>query len=312
MVLADPLHFRIAAGAFGAIALFGLHNFFTRLRRDRLVSDTPMVRIRSAAQGYVKVAGRAAPAAPEPTAAPLSSRPCVWWSYEIAEEERDSKGNTRWRTVDRATSVEPFALVDDDSQCLVGPVSAEITPTTHDVWYGSEPRPVGPPPRPPPPFHAGGWRFTEKLLSVGDRLCVMGELRSHSEVGNLDAAVAAKLTLWKQDQRSLLARFDTNHDGRIDAAEWEAARAAAADEAQSQKLQSAIARTSVISQSSSGAPFLIAPLSSVDLEKRERRCAIMYFLIGLLGVAGCAWSIWHANSLADADEKPSAAAPNLQ
>ena len=40
--------------------------------------------------------------------------------------------------------------------------------------------------------------------------------------------------------------------------------------------------------------------------------AIMYFLIGLLGVAGCAWSIWHANSLADADEKPSAAAPNLQ
>jgi len=309
MVLADPLHFRIAAGAFGAIALFGLHNFFSRLRRDRLVSDTPLVHIRSAAQGYVKVAGRAAPAAPTPTAAPLSSRPCVWWSYEIEEEERDSKGNTRWRTVDRATSVEPFALAEDDAQCLVGPVSAEITPTTHDVWYGSEPRPFGPPPRPAPPFHSGGWRYTEKLLSVGDRLCVMGELRSRSEVGNLDAAVAAKLNHWKQDQRSLLARFDTNHDGRIDAAEWEAARAAAAAEAQSQTLQSAIARTSVISQSSSGEPFLITPLSSDDLEKREKRFAAMYFMIGLLGVLSCAWTIRYANTLADAERNPPSAAP---
>ncbi len=77
-----------------ALAVLALWRFFVRLRRDRLVADTPAARIRSAAQGYVKVTGRAQPAGPAPTAAPLSSRPCVWWAYEIAHEERDAKGNT--------------------------------------------------------------------------------------------------------------------------------------------------------------------------------------------------------------------------
>src|SRR2546430_8015269 len=33
---------------------------------------------------------------------PLSSRPCVWWAYEIAQEQRDSKGNAHWHTVERS------------------------------------------------------------------------------------------------------------------------------------------------------------------------------------------------------------------
>lgn len=302
MVFADPLQLRIGAGVFGAVALFGLHNFFTRLRRDRLVADTPLVHIRSAAQGYVKIAGRAAAAGSVPAAAPLSSRPCVWWSYEIAELERDSKGNAAgWHTVESATSVELFVLADADAQCLVGPVRAEITPTTHNVWYGTEPRPVGPPPQSSSLFHSGSWRYTERLLSVGDRLSVMGELRSRSEVGNVDAAIAEKLKHWKQDQRSLLARFDTNHDGRLDAAEWDAARTAAASESQAQTLQSTIARTSVISEPLGGEPFLIAPLSSDDLEKREKRFAGFYFFLGVLGVILCAWAIRRANTLDDAE-----------
>src|ERR1700732_5288977 len=250
-----------------------------RLRRDRLVADTPAVRIRSAAQGYVKVTGRALPAGAAPTAAPLFSPPGVWWAYEVAEEQRDSKGNAHWHTVESAASVELFALVDDDgSRCLVGPVTAEITPTTRNVWHGSE----------------GGWRYTERLLGVGERLCVMGELRSHSEVGDVNAATAAKLHEWKQDQSSLLARFDVNHDGKLDAAEWEAARVAAARESQTQTLQSALSRESVISEPANGEPFLIAPLSASQLEKREQLFAGLYFLLGLAGVIVCAWAIANA------------------
>jgi len=269
----------VIAAAAAVLAVFALFSFFMRLRRDRLVADTPAVRIRSAAQGYVKVTGRAVPAGPAPTAAPLSSRPCVWWAYEIAQEQRDSKGNAHWHTVESAASVELFALVDDDgSRCLVGPVSAEITPTTRKVWYGSE----------------GGWRYTERLLGVGERLCVMGELRSHSELGDVNVATAAKLHEWKQDQRSLLARFDVNHDGKLDAAEWEAARLVAARESQTQTLQSTISRVSVISEPVNGEPFLIAPLSASQLEKRERLFAGLYFLLGLIGVIVCAWAIRHA------------------
>ena len=288
----QPLLYPLLALAGGAVALFSLFRFFVRLRRDGLVADTPAVRIRSAAQGYVKVSGRALPAGPAPTAAPLSSRPCVWWDYQIAQAQRDSRGAVHWRTVESAASVELFALVDDDdSRCLVGPVQAEVTPTTRNVWYGSESHPAGPPPESTPLLHMGEWRYTERLLGVGERVCVLGEFRSHSEVGDRAAATAAKLHEWKQDQQSLLARFDADHDGKLNAAEWEAARQGAASESQDAMLRSAIARVSVISQPANGEPFLIAPLSAADLEKREKLFAALYFVLGLLGVIVCAWAI---------------------
>ena len=289
-----PSYPAIAVAA-GAAALLALFRFLVRVRRDRLVADTPTARIRSAAQGYVKLTGRALPAGPAPTAAPLTSRPCVWWSYEIEQEQKDSRGNSRWRTVENGTSVELFALVDDDdARCLVGPVSAEVSPNVRNVWYGTTPRPVGPPRDSIPLLHSGDWRYTESLLGVGARLCVMGELRSHSELGDASAAALAKLHEWKENQRSLLARFDLDHDGKLSDAEWEAARAAAAREARTETLESPIERVSVISQPTNGEPFLIAPFSPAALEKRERLFAALYFVLGLACVVLCAWAIRHA------------------
>ena len=277
------------------VALLGLWRFLARLRRDRLVADTPEVRIRSAAQGYVKVRGRTQPAGLTPTAAPLSARSCVWWAYEIAHEERDSKGNRRWQTTDSRSSVEPFALVDDDqARCLVGPVKAEITPTVRSVWYGATSWPMSGPPESRSLLRLGSWRYTERLLAVGARVCVLGEFRSHSETGDLNATIAAKLHEWKQDQQSLLARFDLDHDGKLSDAEWDAARQAAARECQTQTLQSAIVRESVISEPTNGEPFLIAPLSEAALERREKLFASLYLALGLAGVIVCAWAMRHA------------------
>jgi hypothetical protein len=293
----QPPPYPLIAVATAALALLALWRFLVRLQRDRLVADTPEVRIRSAAQGYVKVRGRTQPAGPAPTAAPLSARPCVWWSYEIAHEERDSRGNRRWHTTDSGSCVEPFALVDeDDVRCLVGPVKAEITPTVRDVWYGSTAWPTtGPPESSPLLERFGSWRYTERLLAVEAHVCVMGELRSHSEVGDVNGAIAAKIHEWKQDQQALLARFDLDHDGKLNDAEWEAARQAAARESQSQALQSAITRESIISEPTNGEPFLIAPLTEAALARREKLFAGLYLALGLVGVVVCAWAIRHAS-----------------
>jgi hypothetical protein len=280
----------VTVGAGGALlALFGT---LRRLRRDRLLADTTAMRIRSAAQGYVKVRGRAAPAHLEPTRAPLSGRACVWWSYEIASDESEQPGKSDWRTQEQATSVELFMLIDEDeARCLVGPVGAEITPTTRSVWYGEESIPGGPPPLIAPPVRLGRWRYTEQLMDIGARLSVLGELRSHSEVGDVNRVTQEKLRLWKQDQAGLLARFDLNHDGHIDAQEWEAARSAAAREAQAQVLSADVARVSVIAQPTNGEPFLIAPLSAAQLVRRERIFAALYFAIGIAAVILCAWGL---------------------
>jgi len=284
----------VIAAVAGAGALLCLYGFFRRLRRDRLLAGTPLMRIRSAAQGYVKVAGAARPAGPAPIAAPLSGRPCVWWDFKVAEQQRDARGRSEWRTVESATSVELFVLADDDADCLVGPVKAEVTPSQLNTWYGESPRPLGGPPPVNTALFMGPYRYTESLLEVGAQVCVVGELRSHSETGNLAAAVSARLHEWKQDQAALLARFDLDHDGQLNAAEWEAARAAAAQECETEKLQSGIARTSVISEPADGRPFLISPRGPQGMEQRERHMAWLYFAVGLGCVWLCAWALGQA------------------
>jgi hypothetical protein len=281
----------LIAAAAGVGALLCLYGFFRRLRRDRLLADTPLVHIRSAAQGYVKVQGQARPAGAAPTAAPLSSRPCVWWEFRIAEQQRDSRGRVEWRTVESATSVELFVLAEDDAQCLVGPVGAEVTPSRVNTWYGNTSRPGGGPPAVNTALLMGPYRYTEQLLEVGAQVCVAGELRSHSETGDLAAATAARLHEWKQDQQRLLERFDADHDGRLSAAEWENARRAAAAECETQKLQSAIERVSIVSEPADGRPFLISPLGPGRMERREQRMAWLYFALGLVCVWVCAWAL---------------------
>ena len=73
------LHGPIAALLAAALTAYGLWQFLRRLQRDRVVADTPLAHIRSAAQGYVKVSGRALCEGAVTARAPLTHRDCVWW-----------------------------------------------------------------------------------------------------------------------------------------------------------------------------------------------------------------------------------------
>lgn len=288
-----PQGAQLLAGVAAVFAAIGLYGFFSRMRRDRALADTPLVRVRSAAQGYVKVVGDAQPSSGTPTSAPLSGRPCVWWDFRVDEQQgTDKNGRPNWVNVERATSVELFTLVDDDAQCLVGPVQAEVTPTLSNTWYGDSPRPFGPPPA--VSVGRGNFRYLERLLAVDAHLCVVGEFRSNSETGDVGTAIAAKLHEWKQDQKTLLVRFDADHDGVLSAAEWETARAAAAKECEAQNLSSHIDRVSVISQPTDGRPFMIAPMTPERLERRESFRAWGYFAFGFASILVCAWALSRA------------------
>jgi len=291
-------HFWLAAAALAAIACWALYKFAASIRRDRLLQDTPLVKIRSAAQGYVKVFGHAKAAQDDPTVAPLSSRPCVWWSFNVEEKETNAKGQTTWRSIDNASSITPFVLADADGECLVGPVNAEITPSIHDVWYGDSPSPGAPPNASRGFFNSDTYRYTERLLRVGDQLSVAGEMRSNSEIQSSDAAAAALLHQWKMDQATLLARFDQNHDGKIDAGEWETARRAAVAESRTDTLKSNIVRTSCIGEPTHGEPFIIAPMDSKHLVRREKLFAAMFFIVGVVCAGFSAWAVEQARALA--------------
>ena len=300
MYQANPFYLAVAVGG-GAGVLTGLYIFFRRWRQQRLVEDTPAARIRSAAQGYVRLSGRAQAADGKPLRAPLTGRRCVWWTYRIQQRGRGAPDSIPWSHNNSGTSDQPFLLIDQNDHCVIDPDGAEVEPSDRKVWYGNSADDI-------PPALWGGflfgfgqrYRYIEAILKEDDQLSVLGELRpaAGSATNTIADEAAALLSRWKQDQHALLARFDANHDGRIDAAEWEAARAAALIEAQQNMLQQPPEqRICVLAKPRDRQPFLIAALSAGQLARTERWRATAGLALTLLSLIVTCLAIAHVRSV---------------
>ena len=287
----------------GAGILTGLYIFFRRWGQQRLVEDTPEARIRSAPQGYVKLNGRARSMDGIPQRAPLSGRSCVWWSYRVERRQHHRLEGISWHARESGTSDQPFLLIDQNDQCQVDPQGAEVEPSERKVWYGDSPEDV-------PLALMGGLnvgfgadcRYIEAIICEDAQLAIMGEFRAstNSITNALEDEAAVLLDQWKHNQKALLTRFDVNHDGRIDAAEWEAARAAALTEARENRIQQAPQqRVSVLGKPGAGQPFLIAAQSAEQLARTERRRAISGLAIALLSLVITCYAIAHGRAIDD-------------
>jgi len=269
-------------------------------RENRLVADTAASRVRSAAQGYVELLGRGLPMPKGQTHAPLTGLQCTWWRYKIEDRASRRSGGT---TIDSGTSEGPFILDDGTGQCLIDPRGAEVFPKAATVWYGDSEWPLARIPDGQGFFGKladamipkGRYRYTEHRLEPHEMVCALGAFRTPGGAGieSPDDAAAQLLHEWKKDQKALLARFDRNHDGLLDAGEWDQARAAA----QQQALDGVIARSpqppgmSVLSKPEDGRAFLLSASDGRSLSRRLRRNAIA-------GVAACLGSgaalVWMA------------------
>jgi hypothetical protein len=256
--------------------------------KNRIIEDTPTSRVRSAAQGYVELSGRAKLPPDAKIKGPLTGKPCAWWRYKI--EKRRSGGRSRsWSTLQSGTSEVPFLLDDGTGTCLIDPRGAEVFPASRDVWYGPSEWPEM---HIPDGSGVFGWlvdtiltdkyRYTEHRLQEHDRLYAIGAFRSLGGVSveSPDAAAAELLRAWKQDQAGLLARFDSNHDGIISGEEWDRARA----EAQRQVLDGRTAETlppsiNLLAEPADARSFLLAASDGESLARRLR-------LRALAGVGG--------------------------
>lgn len=265
------------------------------LRIARLIEDTPTSRIRSAAQGYVELAGRGLPLPGTQNLAPLTQRPCLWWRYRIAKKNEQGSGKNRrqtWVTVASGTSSVPFLLDDETGQCIVKPDGAEVVAGESLTWYGDTPWPAAVPGR--SPLFTGGrdYRYFEERIYEHERLYALGNFASarESATPDLQAQQAELLAEWKQDQGALRQRFDQDRDGRISLAEWEDARAAA-KQAVLERQQERPAREvyHVLCRPGQGQLFLLAALPPADLARRYRRRALWAFVAFVAGVYAVGW-----------------------
>ena len=294
----NGIKFWLVVAALAAAAAYSFWYAFKAWAKNRVIEDTPTSRVRSAAQGYVEISGLSVLPPNCHNEAPLTRIPCAWWRYKI--EERRSAGRSRsWFTIQGDTSTEPFLLDDGTGQCLIDPRGAEVFPGASNVWYGPSEWPevripdgTGILGRLADALLTDKYRYTEYRLQAREHVYAIGAFRSLGGAGAEDTETAAANLLhdWKKDQAALLARFDTNHDGTLSAAEWEQARAAA----RRQVLDGRAAEVrppsvNVLGDPTDGRAFLLAASDGETLARRFRRRAVA----GIGGFVGsCAALTW--------------------
>ncbi len=290
----------LIVGALAAAAAVALRYGFKAWRESRMIEDTPTSRVRSAAQGYVQLAGTGSLPPKTALRGPLTGKPCTWWRYEI--EERSGAGRSiTWLAVDALASETPFELDDGSGKCLVDPRGAKVLPHAKNVWYGPDPWPqvcipdgTGVFGRLADLLLTDRYRYSEFRLQEDEPLYAIGEFRTDGGAPANDPEIEAAALLhdWKQDQANLLRRFDTDRDGVLSPSEWESARAAAREQALADASRKPPAPAiSVLADPGDGRAFLLAADDRASVARKFRRLAFAAVIVFLGTTAAAAWML---------------------
>jgi hypothetical protein len=301
---ADPKIIALIIGAFAIVAALAVYRAYRRLHLARIIEDTPTSKIRSAPQGYVELQGKARPMDGPPIIAPLSGLPCAWYRYRIEEQQTvQVQGRTerRWVTVDEGESTDLFWLQDSTGRVVIDPEGAEVTPRGKDTWHSR----AGAVLRGQPALVAGYLashhsvnrrRFSEWRLAPGQPLYAIGILKavkSHVDGPTVEVEVRELLRAWKGDQDALKARFDLNHDGRIDDKEWVLVRSQARREvlrSRREEQQQFVEPINVMAHvEGDERPFLLSAYPQHHLAQRYRLGTALYLALFFLAGSAAVW-----------------------
>jgi hypothetical protein len=293
--LGDPSDLWFALGMLVVAVASGGWFAFRWLHLARLIEDTPTSRIRSAAQGYVELAGRGRPLGGTSNLAPLTQRPCVWWRYRIQRRVSSGSGSrrrTKWQAVTSGRSGQPFLVDDGTGECIVQPEGAEVVAGESTTWYGDTPWPTEAPGARRSLLDEREYRYFEERIYENEQVYALGQFRTLSADSqrDLDTEVAALLVEWKQDQTALAERFDADRDGRVSLEEWERVRTDARHAVVAHNLERPRQPArNVLGRPQDGHLFMIAALPQADVARRYRRRAAAAFVGFTAAVYALGW-----------------------
>ncbi|MCY1273205.1 E3 Ubiquitin ligase [compost metagenome] len=278
-------------------SLYGGWRCIGDFSRARLLADVPTSKVRSAAQGFTELYGILEEGPEAPLRGPLTGKPCLWWRYRIEEEQRNDKGRSNWRTLEKGVSEGWFGLRDATGVCLIDPAGADVRPLTRERWEGRERHPRGMAKAPGllGQLLGGGrhYRYTEERLEAGQPLYALGDF--HSSGGgrqglDIDGAQAAVIREWKGDFAGLLGRFDSDGDGQLDEREWQRVRLAARLEAEDRHRASSAAPTRHrLARPAERQPFILSSYGEDELGGKLRWQAAGHAALCLGGALLGAW-----------------------
>jgi hypothetical protein len=208
---------------FGASLVAASGVFFTlglaSWRRRRVILDFPTSRIRGLAMGKVEIAGTAHARYRFKT--PYSAVDCVYYHFRVEELETMSDGSRYWRTVMEGESPRlPFEVDDGSGRALVNPQGAQFEIQEEDTQRGLATA------RGSRALLGGELqqRAIERFIPEGARVYVLGTATPLGpEPTDRRDDLRARLAALKRDRAEMVARFDLDGDGKIDAQEWDLA-----------------------------------------------------------------------------------------
>lgn len=223
------------------------------------IADTATSRVETAAQGLVELHGTGDLLPGKFSQGISMGPPSLWQSYTIMQGDREG---------DSGVSTEPFQLQDSSGTCVIYPEGATVISSSR-----ATPR-------------LGQTHASIHYLRPGADIYVLGEFRTvggDNDAYDLDLETAEVLRQWKVDQQQLVADYDTDGNGRIDADEWEAARSKARKVAE-KNIQRKRFETRVVHEirkPSNGLPLIISDKDPVHLEKRFYWLGISNLALGV-------------------------------
>lgn len=138
------------------VSLFLGRTSFQSLADMRQLERVPRSTLRAALEGEINVLGRIR-TTKNVLRAPKTNTVCVYYRYMVEKEERDSDGDTTWRTIEDKKRFVPFLLEDSTGTLPVIPSDA-VDFSVRKSWSTTQ----------------GDYRYTEWRLEAGEEVFAFG------------------------------------------------------------------------------------------------------------------------------------------
>jgi hypothetical protein len=143
-----------------AVSLFLCEQAFEKVLEFRELERIPLSRLADSVGGESQVRGRVSLINDKSLSGPKSGATCVYYRYLVEREEKDSDGDTTWRTIRDEQAALDFQLTDDSGSALVRARSAN----NHLRWSVAQKYFI----------REGKYRYTEWRVDPGNDITVFG------------------------------------------------------------------------------------------------------------------------------------------
>lgn len=212
------------------LGVYHLWGFFFHLRRRLRVQSVPRSKIAAAAIGPVEIQAFGVKAADEDLRSPLTGQPCLYYKYRILKRTKNGKSSSYSEVYSEDSSHVPFLVQDETGQAWIYPMGSEFSSIHREVLHGGQytirtREALSRLGRSEWALDSDNYRLEEEILVPGDSVYSLGYLHPTQDFlrNEISGQIIDKVRRVKE-RPDILKKIDRDGDGRISAAEWDAAR----------------------------------------------------------------------------------------